>query len=709
MLVLTLFAVYLTTPVLMKSVPAPSPLIQQAPQSIDFLKKYGYLTGTSGGVLEALYTKESVEGAIKEAQRFGGIKETGSLNEETIKLFSSKRCGLPDIIKNVTSFAGSRPSGEDVIHHGDNHHHHHHHSSHHYNHYHHDHTHHREKRFVLNENSWRRRHLKFYISSWSQSLSQSEVVGELERTLKIWGQYGNLQFSRTTDPREAEISVGFYRGQHGDTNPFDGRGNVLAHAFFPDSRDGRGLAGDVHFDDDESWSVGRANDPMTDTVDFTSVALHELGHSLGLHHSPVQGSVMNPYYRGKSILGDDDVQAMYELYVKKSMDDYDETIRSDAEEREDEAKRRYDEERRKWEEKRREIEKRRLELEERKRLDDEREERRRYEEEKKKRLEEVERKRLEDEREERRRYEENNKRLEVLERKRLEDEREERKRYEEERKKRLEEDERKRLEVEREERRRYEDERRKWMKDQSAGMPPKSGGTTFEGDDEYVETHKGHDPTHRIPPTQNPHDLYPPMNPSGKSDGCAGGFSAATYLRGELFLLKRNMLWRLSRPGAVQEKYPVEVRRFFHLLPEEVNPIDAMYERDQDSSLIIFSGRKYWVFDGHKISGSRNLQDYGLPQDVERIDAVTSRNGQVLIFSGNRYWSQNDTSLETPVQRQPARPISALRGLPDRLDAALTYNDVTYFFKDDKFWTMDRNSNEAVLHNSPASDYWIGC
>lgn len=56
-----------------------------------------------------------------------------------------------------------------------------------------------------------------------------------------------------------------------------------------------------------------------DGTDFFTVALHELGHSLGLAHSDVPNSIMSPYYRGfdennQFKLTYDDIIAMYQLY-----------------------------------------------------------------------------------------------------------------------------------------------------------------------------------------------------------------------------------------------------------------------------------------------------------------------------------------------------------------------------------------------------------
>ena len=106
-------------------------------------------------------------------------------------------------------------------------------------------------------------------------------------------------------PTYALCLIRFARRRHGDNAPFDGPGRVLAHAYFPPN-------GRVHFDEDEQYIVNSRSG-----IDLLAVAVHEIGHALGLHHSNVRGSIMWPSYTGYNPnlrLHRDDIQGVQSLY-----------------------------------------------------------------------------------------------------------------------------------------------------------------------------------------------------------------------------------------------------------------------------------------------------------------------------------------------------------------------------------------------------------
>ena len=127
----------------------------------------------------------------------------------------------------------------------------------------------------------------------------------------MWSNASQLTFKTVTLPNvKADINIKFVVGFHGDSRLTDGPGKELAHSFFPDENSA--FAGDLHFDNDETFTVNGKGG-----VDLLWLAVHELGHSLGLEHTFDANSVMFPFYTGYKRdleLNIDDIDGIQYLY-----------------------------------------------------------------------------------------------------------------------------------------------------------------------------------------------------------------------------------------------------------------------------------------------------------------------------------------------------------------------------------------------------------
>ncbi|PRY35975.1 matrixin [Spirosoma oryzae] len=184
--------------------------------------------------------------------------------------------------------------------------------------------------FVPIGTSWGRRVLSYAFENGTDDIAGDNERQAIRDAFALWAAQTDLAFVETCNPSEADISFKWASGYHGDPNcpgggAFDGRytvingqyvgGAILAHNLggpAPNSCDGQ--AADIHFDEDEDWTLDLRGDG-NQAIDLVSIAAHEIGHALGLFHTSVQGSLMWATYGGSHrFLGSDDIAGIQSIY-----------------------------------------------------------------------------------------------------------------------------------------------------------------------------------------------------------------------------------------------------------------------------------------------------------------------------------------------------------------------------------------------------------
>jgi hypothetical protein len=237
----------------------------------EILQRFGYLQAVDPAKAAPAVLDSVVSHALVMYQKQHGLAASGIFDLPTKEMMAMPRCGMPD-----------HPSDSPLA--------------------------------FSTSCAWvNRDSLTYAFESGTADINGDDERQAVRNALATWSATVQMSFREVGPGDNPDILVAWRQANEVDR---DMRGTVVAHADFPPGCGiiNNSLPRPLHFDDEEnSWCIGA----QAGALDVETVALHELGHLLGLQHSSVAGAVMFPTVSANStnrVLSPDDVEGVRRLY-----------------------------------------------------------------------------------------------------------------------------------------------------------------------------------------------------------------------------------------------------------------------------------------------------------------------------------------------------------------------------------------------------------